>query len=165
MPQNTSSIKPPFVTIAIACALVAIYGFNQLFNKIDAASKPPAEDYKSQFYETVDCAALMAVVESITKGKISPNSNVFSLIGYTLGQAQDYALKAGIDVKEVKPLYDNKIITYYLNLSNATEQELSNSQQQANHCIALARHYDPKTMIDAALEEAKNNKKIKTGKE
>lgn len=155
MQPNQNLIKPPFVTIAIACILVAIFGFNYIFDNIDSASQSPKNDYQERFYETIDCAALMAVTESINKGELSPKSNIFNLIGYSLGQAQDYALKAGIDVGQVKPLYDNKTITYYLQLSNATEQEFSDSQSRANNCIAIARHYDPKTMIDAALEDAK----------
>ncbi len=155
MQQNNNLTKPPFVTLAIAFALLVFFGYNHFFNEKNPATLTSESEFNKLYYETVDCAALMAVTESINKGELSPASNIFNLVGYTLGQAQDYAAKAGIDIKQVKSQYDHKTIAHYLRLTSATEEELADSQKQANDCVAKARHYDPKTMIQAAIEEAK----------
>lgn len=144
----------PSILFVIVVIITLSY---QVFQQAETTTnkQPITPSYQQLFLEAVDCAALMAATESITKGELSPGSNVFNLIGYTLGMAQDYALQANMDISQAKKLYDKKTIAYYFQLEKAAPADLEKKRIIAERCIATARHYDPATMIDAALEDAK----------
>lgn len=150
--------RAQLAVMVIAAIAVTIFWLRQPSTPAAPAStrEPATTDPARLFEQSVDCAALMAAMESSLHGRLAPESPVFSLIGYTLGYAQEQAGKAKLDPASVRPAYDLKVITYYQQFTHDPEGSRARYREHHARCIATARRYDPHTLLQAAFEDARN---------
>lgn len=110
-------------------------------------------NYPKRVDEGVQCAALIATMESSINGKLAPDSDAYRLVGYTLGKAEEDALRAGLSKGEVRQKYQEKIIAFYPQFMRNPKGTQEKLRSEHDNCVARAKHYDPQTMVGAALEE------------
>ena len=147
--------------LVIITAIISGLAISRQLSLTEPEQVMPAEDHQQNFDAAIRCAATLAATESVDHGELTPGSDTFRLVGYTLGMAQEHAMKAGMDLSRVKSLYDQKVVKHYMQLAGATPDQLKENRGHYDRCIEQARHYDPDTMLDAALRDAQKREKGK----
>lgn len=158
MPQDTPMrLKTVFLASIIIVIIIAIVLLlNQKKPELIEPIKQPAPlTLEQQREQIIYCAALLAVNETAINGELLADSEIYNLISYALGKAQEMTQQMGEAKRNSKILYDEKTLHYFLLYNQAPQQYIEQHQHQVLQCRTQLQAFEPNAQIQETIEKAK----------
>ena len=167
MTQRKISTSTLLIILIVSGIPLSVFFYQALGNKpaaentttqsseIPAPSTTIQPSLRQSYFDTIECAALISTMESIKNGALKAESKAFNHVSYTLGFAEELAIKSGLDKAQAKADYNKTTASLLQKLSKSTAEQLADSEPQYQRCISRAEKLNPDTLVEAAMKEAK----------